>query len=225
MVNYVLYVLYCTYGTNSAIKGAGPRRRHPPSQAVGNVRGVAVRSDTLAQVTAGIDRARVVDPRGLVEGLGAGTGRSIVQAVGQAVAGGCTGSCGLSDQRVVLFFFTPPFRDSLALTSFTHHLSDGVLRAGVYHIAVAVVASGRSVVVLHQARVGNSAVAGRRADAAGRLLHDDSQDEAVVDVRLGGDLLDGVPDATYLGAAVVRNAVLLAAGEHGVLVVVEPGSD
>ncbi len=51
--------------------------------------------------------------------------------------------------------------------------------------------------VLHQARVAVvGAAGGVDADAAGRLLHDDGEDEAVVDTSLRRDLLDTVIDGT-----------------------------
>lgn len=92
-----------------------------------------------------------------------------------------------------------------APTSFADHLRDGLLRARVlYRVGRYVrVAGGSAIVVLHQTRVADTPVGRRRAHTAARLLRHDSKDEAVVDLGLLGDLLDGIVDgADFLGRVV-----------------------
>lgn len=78
--------------------------------------------------------------------------------------------------------------------------------------------------VLHKARVSDPEVGGRGADTAAGFLHDDGEDEAVVDEGLLADLLDRVPDGADFGAGVVGHVELGGAGgEHEGFVGVEPG--
>lgn len=61
------------------------------------------------------------------------------------------------------------------------------------------------------------------ADAAGRFLEDDGQDEARVDVRLGTDAQDCVPHFRQLLVAVIGDSELSAGDLHLGDVGLEPG--
>lgn len=151
--------------------------------------------DTVLELAGGGDGARVVDAGGAVEGRDVTTA-GLVDAVGKTVA--VVGAGG----------------------TLADHPVDGVVGARGLDVAV-VVAGVVAVVVLHQAGVADAVVGGAHADAAARLLHDDGEDEAMVNTSAAGGLLDAVPDGADLGAAVVGNVHPLARVEHGVLVVVE----
>lgn len=69
--------------------------------------------------------------------------------------------------------------------------------------------------VLHEARVLHGAEGRIDANAAAGFLHNDGEDEAVVDERLLRDLLDAVVDVLDFVAAVVRHAELVAARGQG----------
>lgn len=163
-----------------------------------------------------------------------GDGARVVDA-GSAVKGGDIAPAGLVDavgETVTVVGTSSTLAD---------HLVDGSRRARVLDIAIVVAGAG-AVVVLHQTGVANTIVGGLNTDTAARLLHDDSQDEAVVNTSGGSSLLDAVPDgALYhlwlamiecliqLGethnfrAAVVGLTEPSARVKHGVLVVVKPG--
>lgn len=151
--------------------------------------------NAVLELAGGGDGARVVDASSAVESRDIATAR-LVDAVGKTVT-------------VVS-----------ASGTLADHLVDGVGGARVLDVVV-LVAGVVTVVVLHQAGVAHAVVGGVNADAAARLLHDDGEDEAVVNTGVGGSLLDTVPDGADLGAAVVGNVHPLARVEHGVLVVVE----
>lgn len=114
-----------------------------------------MRRNTILQLASAGDGSRVVDARSTVKGRHVAAA-GLVEAVGEPVARGST-SCALAN-----------------------HLVNRRRWARVLDVAV-VVARGFAVVVLHQARVAHAAVCCRGADTAVRLLHDDGEDEAVVD--------------------------------------------
>ena len=167
----------------------------PTGETVGNIASVAVGSDTVLELASGGDGTRVVDSSGAVEGRDVATTR-LVDAVGETVTRVGSGST-LKD-----------------------HLVDGLVGARVLNPAV-VVAGSLTIVVLHQTGVANSVVGGVNADAATRLLHDDGENEAVVDTSGGSGLLDTIPDGSNLGTRVVGLAEPATGVEHSVLVVVE----
>ena len=75
--------------------------------------------------------------------------------------------------------------------------------------------------ILHQSRVSDSIIGGRHSDTALGFLHDDGQDEAMVDAgRLCGGF-DGVVDVTDFLGGVVGLAELSARFEHEGFVGVE----
>ena len=57
---------------------------------------------------------------------------------------------------------------------------------------------------LHDARVPDAVVRGADADVAAGFLHDDAQDDALVDAGLGADLLNGLLDEVDFAGAVVE---------------------
>lgn len=69
-------------------------------------------------------------------------------------------------------------------------------------------ARGVAVVVLHKARVGDTAEGGGDADAAAGFLEDYGEDEALVDVGASGDGLDSIVDRGDLGGGVVGESEL-----------------
>jgi len=175
--------------------GACVRCGDPASQAVGDVRGVAVGCNAGAEVAAGRDRARVVDARRLVVHAhvrGAGLGEVLLQPVAAAGAG-----------RTV-----------------ADHLCDGGGGAWVLHAVL--VAGGGAVVVLHQAGVAHAPVGCGGADAAVRFLHHNSENEAGVDAGFASNGLDAIADIVDFGGGVIGNGPLGAGRLHDKFVVVEP---
>lgn len=178
-----------------AVAVAFGRSANPTGKTVGNITGVAVGSDTVLELSSGGDGARVVDSSSAVEGRDVATAR-LVDAVGETVTR--VGSGG----------------------TLKDHLVDGLVGARVLDPAV-FVAGGFTVVVLHQTGVADTVVGGVNANAATRLLHEDGENETVVDTSGGSGLLDTIPDSSDLGARVVGLAEPATRVEHGVLVVVE----
>lgn len=80
----------------------------------------------------------------------------------------------------------------------------------LYHYLTAGFAPARgvAVVVLHKARVGDTAEGGGDADAAAGFLEDYGEDEALVDVGASGDGLDSIVDRGDLGGGVVGESEL-----------------
>ncbi len=173
--------------------------KNPSSETIGDVGSIAFRSDTFTQIARRIDGAGIVDTSRFIE-AGNIAGAGLVDALRETVAVGGAGR------------------------SLAHHLRDDSGRAGGLHLVRDVAVAGPvAIVALHQARVAHSVVGSRRSHAPARFLDDDGEDEAVVDLRLERDLLDGVVDGADFGAGIVGAPVLIAArAEHDLLVVVEP---
>lgn len=186
-----VYMRYTTQTVKKArhlVKSASRGSSGPASKTVGNVRGIAVSSNTLAKVTGRSDGARVVDTGSTVVGFDGGD-ISLVEAVGKAnAAGGSSGT--LAD-----------------------HALDLGLGARVLDDAAAV-AAGSAVVVLHEARVVNGVARGGYADTASRLLHDDGEDEAVVDIGGGSNGFDGRLDVVDFSGGVIGHVKLSAPDQH-----------
>lgn len=89
----------------------------------------------------------------------------------------------------------------------TDHEEDLVGRARVNAVAAA-----RPVVGLHKTGVEDAVVGSWDTDAALALLHDNGEDEAVVDASLSRDLLDGAVDVVDLLLGVVSAPAVPAAG-------------
>ena len=83
-----------------------------------------------------------------------------------------------------------------ALGAVADHLEDAAL-------GVAVV-EGDTGVGLHDARVADAVVGGADADVAPGFLHDDAEDDALVDAGLRADFLDGLFDEADFAGAVVE---------------------
>lgn len=124
----------------------------------------------------------------VLELAGAGNGSRVVNS-GSAVKGRDITSAGLVDAvgKTITIVGTS--------SAFANHLVNGVGWARVANIT-ALIASSTSVVVLHQAGIANSIVGGGSSNTSARLLHDDSQDEAVVNTSCGSCFLNAVPDST-----------------------------
>lgn len=172
------------------------RSPDPTGQPIRNIARVAMRGNPILQPPTGSHTPTVINPRGAIK-VRVVALPALVDALRQAIA------------------------VARAARAVVDHLADGGRRARVLHRA-AVVARRGAVVVLHQAWVAHAVVGGRGADAAAGLLHQDGEDEAVVDAGLLGDGLDAVVDGADFGAAVVGDAELAAGLEHEVFVVVEP---
>lgn len=103
--------------------------------------------------------------------------------------------CAVKRRDVAVALAVERLREALALgragRALGDHLVYGTRRARILYASV-VVARGLAVVVLHQARVAHAVVGRLDAHAAARLLHDDGQDEAMVDARRRSGLLDAV---------------------------------
>ena len=83
-----------------------------------------------------------------------------------------------------------------ALGAVANHLEDAAL--GIVRV------EGDAGVGLHDARVPDAVVRGPDADVAAGFLHDDAQDDALVDAGLGADLVNGFLDEVDLAGAVVE---------------------
>lgn len=79
-----------------------------------------------------------------------------------------------------------------------------------------------TIVVRHQSRVFDAVIGGRSTDTPTQLLHNDGQDEAVVDAGLEGDRLDGIIDGADFKAIVVDLLEQMARAKYQGLIVVEP---
>lgn len=179
-----------------AIEVAAFRRIDPARQPIRDIAGIAVRRDPAFEAIVR-NRTGIVQAGCAVEGPDVRVA-GLVYHLGQAVAVGGAGA---------------PLAD---------HAGDVVVGAG--RADAVLVARVLAVVVLHEARVADAVVGGRSAHAAAGLLHDDGENEAVVDEGILGDLLDGVVDGGDLVGAVVGDVELVAAGGgHLGFVVVEPG--
>ena len=130
-------------------------------------------SATLAEVTGGIDGAGVVGTGGLVVLCDLASALCLV-ALLEAIASGSSGGAVLN------------------------HLLD---HAGWARVDAD--AGSGAVVALHQASVLHAVVGGLDADAALALLHDDCQDEALVDAAGAGDRFNVFVDLVRFRVAVV----------------------
>lgn len=164
---------------------------------LGNVTGIAVSSNTVLELPRVRNGARIVNSGRAVKRRDVPATR-LVHAAGEAIARVSTGS------------------------TLTNHLVNSRGRARVLDAAV-VVASAVAIMVLHEAWVTHPPVGSRGTNATVGFLHHDGEDEAVVNPRGIGGLLDGVVDGTNLFSAVVGlRGVLVAAGpQHLALVIVE----
>lgn len=118
------------------------------AQTVSNIRSIGARSTTFAEVATAWDTARVVDARSLVDLLGATCAQAPHDLL-KTLARGC------------------------ARGAVPDHTDDSVVGAGVH-----VVAGIGTVVILHQAWVGDGSEAGVDTDTALAFLHNGSQDES-----------------------------------------------
>jgi hypothetical protein len=171
------------------VKSASAGSGGPASKTVGNVRGVARGGRSDAKVTRRVDGARVVDTGSTVISLDGGVS-GLVEAVGETVTS-LSSSSTLAD-----------------------HALDLRQRARVLDSAVAV-AAGSTIVVLHKTRVGDGEARGRHTDTAGGLLHDDGEDESVVNVSSKSSFVNGGADVLNFSGGVIGNIILRAAGTHG----------
>lgn len=168
----------------------------PAGQAVGNVADIRSRRATSIAEVAVVDTARVVLAKSRVNGLAAP-----LVAVGLEVT--LEVLCALADHGGdgILLFVSG---DSWSLPKLAY-LAE-IMLARVACVSTA----------LHQSASGDVitwGVGGLNADIAVALLHDDGENHALVDADLGA-LLDGVPDAADIFAAVTSSC-------HGRLVAVE----
>lgn len=180
----------------SSIKSAFTRSMDPSCETISNIGGVALGSNAVTQVARCINGTRVIDPGRLIERCGI-VGVRLVDALSKAIPG-----VGAS-------------------TTVANHPSDDLLRARHLDLPMAITCAG-TIVILHQARVSDAVVGGRGTDTPTRLLHNDGQDEAVVDAGLEGDLLDGIIYGADFKAVVVDLLEPMARAKHQGLVVVEP---
>ena len=171
-------------------------RPNPPRQPIRNITCVAMRGNAVLQLATRGNAPTVIDPSRAIE-ISDVALAALIDALCQAIAVAST-SCAVVD-----------------------HLLDGAGRAGVLHATIVVACRG-AVVILHQSWVAYAVVGRRGAHTAAGFLHDDGEDEAVVDAGLLGYRLDAVVNGAYFGAAVVCLPELAAGLEHQVFVIVEP---
>ena len=142
--------------------------------------------DPLTQISRWHNRTRIVNARRPVESRDIGRPR-FVKALSETVS------------------------RSRSAGSLLNHLGNRTGWTGILydHFAgVIAPACGVAVVVLHQARVGDTAERGGDADAAAGFLEDNGEDEALVDVGASGDGLDGIVDRGNLSWGVVGESEL-----------------
>lgn len=186
----------CKLVTHSIIKSAFTRSMDPSYEPISNIGGVAIGSNAPTQIARCINGTRVIDPGRLIE------------------------RCGIVDVRLV-DALSKAIPSVGASTTVANHPSDNPLRARHLDLPMAITCAG-TIVILHQARVFDAVIGGRSTDTPPRLLHNDGQDEAVVDAGLEGDLLDGIIDGADFKAIVVDLLELMARAKHQGLIVVEP---
>lgn len=176
-------------------------RIDPTSQAIGDITRITMRSDTRLQLPTSVNATTVIESgRPVVRDCR--TTASIVDSLTQSTGKAIT--------------------TARTTSSIAYHLGDGVLGAWVRHAVL--IACGGAVVVLHETWVAHTVVGSRGADTAAGLLHDNGEDEAMVDFGFGSNLLDRVVDRANLWARIIGLAELRAGATHLSLVVVEPGS-
>lgn len=169
------------------------RLENASAKTVSDVRSVRRSSTTLAKITRGRDAARVVDASSLVDLLRAGSLEVGHNLLETVTRGSARGT----------------------ILDHTEDLVVGA-RIGVG----AVVGTG---VILHQTRVGDRNGSSRDADASLALLHDSGEDEARVDTRRLGDVLNGRFDLVGLVVGVVLGVELAARAGDGLEVDVPEG--
>lgn len=103
---------------------------------------------------------------------------------------------------------------SCACRAVRYHLRDRCCWTRVFHGDLPCAGFGPagpgSVVGLHYSGIDDPAVGGRNADTAARFLKHDSEDEAVVYIRGGGDGFNGIIDGCHFRGGVVCETVLVA---------------
>lgn len=169
------------------------RLENASAKTVSNVRSVRRSSTTFAKIARGRDAARVVDASSLVNLLRASS-LEVSENLLETVTRG-------SARGTVL-----------------DHAEDLVVGARVG--VGAVVGTG---VILHQTRVGDRDRSGRDADASLALLHDSGEDEARVDTRRLGHVLNRGLDLVDLFVGVVLGVELGAGASEGLEVDVPEG--
>lgn len=158
-----------------------------------------MRGDTVSQVPARGDRARVIH-----------AGGDVVLAI---VAGP-----GLRDELL------QPRAVGRAISAVLDHTGDLGAGAWVLDVAAAVAGPG-AVVALHETRVLDAIVGGRSADATVALLHDDGEDEAGVDASRCTDSLDCSPHTLVLRVLVVGDTELRTRVGQDIKVGIEPARE
>ena len=172
------------------------RSMDPSCETISNVGGVAVGSHALTEITRYIHGTRVIDPGRLIESCGV-AGVRFVDALSKSIPGVGTS------------------------TAVTNHPSDNLPRARHLDPPIAITSAG-AIMILHQSGVFHAVTGSWGTHTSTRLLHDDGQDEAVVDVGLESNLLDGVVDGGDFKAIIVDLLKLMARAKHQGLIVVEP---
>lgn len=141
-----------------------------------------MRSGTLAQVTGGVQMARVIDTSRLVVLDG-----TVAGGLGHALLETTTGT-GTFDTLV-------------------DHLLDGGLGARALALA-----GGLAGMRLHETRVANTVTGGLDTNAAIGLLHHEGEDEAGLKLGFFGDFVDGLLDAVDLLVGIVGRGSQIGAG-------------
>lgn len=186
----------CSLITYLTIKSACMRSIDPSGETISYIGGVAMGGHASTEITRWVDGTRVIDPGRLIESRGIVGGR-LVDALGESIPS--VGAC----------------------TALTNHASDRLPRARHLDPPMAITCAG-AIVILHQAGVFDAVTGGRSTDTSSRLLHNNGQDEAVVDGSFEGDLLYGVIDGADLKAIIVDLLVLMARAKHHGLIMMEP---
>jgi len=172
----------------TTVKSASCRCLHPAHEAVRYISSVAVSRNALPKIARRIHTVGIVCPRCLAKGTCIAAARSIDQ---------------LSETRSA----------SSPSGTLADHACDLILGAERLYLVV-VVAGRLAVMVLHEAGVADTVVGGVDSDAAFGLLHDDGEDEAMIDLRGLSDRFDRGLDICVLFVCVGGNRELSAGGLH-----------
>ena len=181
----------------STVKRAVPRISYPPRKTVRNIRNVTMRRYSSPQIPRSIDRPRIIYPRRPIKSRNIRSA-SLIQTLRQSIPPPCT-TCPLLDH----------VRNRLPWTWFLRCSS--------------IVTRRRAVVILHEARIGDSVIRCWGSDTAAGLLHYYCKNEAVIDKCGGGDELDGFIYVYDFLVSIEVDVELAARPFHVPSAVVEPG--
>lgn len=147
------------------------RRIHPPSQPVRNITSITMRTIPLPQIAITPNTPRIINPRRAIQHPGLSPNRLLPPLhprLHQSIA------------PILSLLRTRP------LHALINHLFNLRIRTWIGNVPRGIIARRSAIMILHQARVGDTVVCRRGAHAAGGFLHDYGEDEARVEGGSGG---------------------------------------